>query len=177
MPVTLVTGGARSGKSQHALELAGRFAHRAFIATAEPFDPEMRERIARHRRERDGFATLEEPVDLAGALSRLPAGTEVAVVDCLTVWLGNLAWRREPEPPPTDPEAVDEVRALLEALKSPPCELILVTNELGLGITPENAMARAFRDLAGRLNQQVAARAERVVLLVSGIPWTLKEAA
>ncbi|MHC4481088.1 MAG: bifunctional adenosylcobinamide kinase/adenosylcobinamide-phosphate guanylyltransferase, partial [Planctomycetota bacterium] len=92
--VTLITGGARSGKSRHALELAGGRRARTFVATAEPLDEEMRRRIAEHRRRRGAsFVTLEEPINLAGALASLPEGTEVAVVDCLTVWLGNLFQR------------------------------------------------------------------------------------
>jgi adenosylcobinamide kinase / adenosylcobinamide-phosphate guanylyltransferase len=173
--LTLISGGARSGKSRYALELSARSGRAAFIATAEPFDDEMRDRIQRHREEREGrYFTVEEPVDLAGALDRLPAGTEIAVVDCLTVWLGNLIHRRGDGALSGDPEDFAEVAALLAALDRPPCPLILVTNEVGLGVIPGNALARTFIDLAGRLNQRVAARAQRVVFMISGLPLALK---
>lgn len=172
---TLITGGARSGKSRYALELAARYARPAFIATAEPFDGEMRARIERHREERGPrWSVVEEPVDLAAALKRLPAGTEIAVVECLTSWLGNLIHRHGDAVASREPGGIEEVAAFLASLDRPPCPLVVVTNEVGLGIVPENALARAFADLAGRLNQAVAARAERVVLMVSGLPLVLK---
>lgn len=175
--ITLILGGARSGKSRYALELAERSARKAFIATAEPFDDEMRERIRRHREERgEAYQSFDEPVDLAGALGRLPAGTEVAVVDCLTVWLGNLLHRRG-EDVSGEIGGHPEIGALLAALAAAPCPLILVSNEVGLGIVPANALARRFVDLAGRLNQEIAARADRVVLMVSGLPLYLRGAA
>lgn len=173
--VILVTGGARSGKSRHALALAlARPGPRAFVATAEPMDDEMRSRIECHRRERGSdFATVEVPRDLAGALGRLPAGTSVALVDCLTVWLGNLMARPGAAACGAGAE-LPEVAAFLDALGRPPCDLVVVTNEVGLGIVPDNALAREFRDRAGRLNQAVAARADEVVLVVSGIPMVIK---
>lgn len=174
--LTLVTGGARSGKSRYALGLSEPYARPAFVATAEPFDDEMRARIERHRQERDGrWLVIEEPIDLAGALQRLPAGTEIAVVECLTSWLGNLVHQHgEGTVLSQDPGDLTEVAAFLAALDRPPCPLVLVTNEVGLGIVPENALARTFTDLTGRLNQAVAARAERVVFMVSGLPLALK---
>lgn len=179
--LTFVTGGARSGKSRYALDLALRSARRpAFVATAEPFDDGMSDRIQRHREERGSqFFTVEEPVDLAGALRRLPPETDLAVVDCLTVWLGNLLYRREgqPEPLSADPGDYEEIRNFLGLLNGPHTPLIVVTNEVGMGIISENALARLFTDLSGRLNQEVAARADRVVLMVSGIPMVAKEPA
>jgi len=173
--ISLITGGARSGKSRYALALAGSHARPAFVVTAEAFDDEMRARIERHRRERAGrWLTVEEPIDLAGALERLPADTEIAVVDCLTVWLGNLAHRRGDAVLAEDPGEIEEVTAFLATLERPPCSLVLVTNEVGLGVIPDNALARSFVDLAGRLNQAVAARAQRVVFMVSGLPLALK---
>ena len=170
--VVLVTGGARSGKSRHALDLARRHdGRRAFVATAEPTDDEMRERIRAHREVRgESFVTVEEPLDPGGAIRSLPAGIEVAVVDCLTVWFGNLMHRRpsynEGEPP--------EVQSFLEVVRDPPCDLVIVTNEVGMGIVPVNEAARRFRDLAGTLNQKIAALADRVVLMVSGVPVVVK---
>jgi len=167
--ITFVTGGARSGKSRYALDLAGGYARPAFIATAEPFDDEMRDRIQRHREEREErFFTIEEPVDLAGALRRLPPGTEIAIVDCLTVWLGNLLHRRE------DGEEIEETEAFLEALADVPCPLVVVSNEVGFGGIAMSPMGRTFTDLLGRLNQEVAARADRAVMIVSGLPLFLK---
>ncbi|HEY0513802.1 MAG TPA: bifunctional adenosylcobinamide kinase/adenosylcobinamide-phosphate guanylyltransferase [Thermoanaerobaculia bacterium] len=175
MDVILITGGGRSGKSRHALELAGRRSRKAYVATAEPIDEEMRDRIDRHRQERGaGFLTVEEPMDLAGALRALPPEIEVAVVDCLTVWLGNLSYRARPG---TDLERIGsfpEIAAFLAVLDDPPCDLVLITNELGMGIIPATAEVRAFRDLAGRVNQEAARRAGRVVLMVSGIPLAIK---
>ncbi|HOX07865.1 MAG TPA: bifunctional adenosylcobinamide kinase/adenosylcobinamide-phosphate guanylyltransferase [Planctomycetota bacterium] len=170
--ITLITGGGRSGKSRHAMELAmARPAPRAFIATAEPFDDEMRERIARHRRERAGaFATIEEPVDLAGALGRVPPGTTVALVDCLTIWLANVMHRRG-----EGAREYPEIAAFVAALKAAPCDVIAVTNEVGMGIIPtDSELSRRFRDQAGWLNQAVAQVADEVVLVVSGIPLVLK---
>ncbi len=173
--VTLLTGGARSGKSRHALDLAERHAApRGFLATAEPFDDEMRVRIGAHQRERgDDYVTVEAPVDLAPEVTRAVAkhGLCVVVVDCLTVWLSNLMHHRNVQDASTP---LPEVDALLALLRRPPCDLILVTNELGMGIVPENPLARAFRDRAGWLNQEVARLADEVVLLVSGQPLTVK---
>jgi adenosylcobinamide kinase/adenosylcobinamide-phosphate guanylyltransferase len=169
--VTMLTGGARSGKSRRALELAGaRSGKKAFVATATVTDEEMRERIEKHRAARGAeFLTVEAPVDLAGAIRGLPAEVEVAVVDCLTVWMGNLFHERG------ENGEFPEVAELLAVLEAPPCDLVVVTNELGMGVVPDNAMARRFRDLAGRVNQEVAARAGRVELLVGGLPLVLKD--
>jgi adenosylcobinamide kinase/adenosylcobinamide-phosphate guanylyltransferase len=169
--VTYISGGSRSGKSSRALELARAFTGaKAFIATAQALDREMGERIARHRRERgDEFLTVEEPLDLAAALKRLPAGVEVAVVDCLTLWLSNLLFRHGDQM-----ETCPEMEAFLAALDGPGCALILVSNEVGMGIVPADPLSRRFRDLAGRLNQRVAARADRVLFMVSGLPLVVK---
>ena len=176
--LTLITGGARSGKSRHALEVAEPSTRRAFIATAQPFDDEMRCRIVDHKKERGkAYRTVEEPLDPAAALAALPAGTEVAILDCLTVWLGNLMFRSEHDGSalPTEPGSVREVRDFLECLDAgPDFHLVVVTNELGMGLVPAEPLNRAFRDLAGRLNQEVALRADRVVLMVSGLPLALK---
>lgn len=168
--VTYVTGGARSGKSAYALQLAEPYGLRVFIATAEAFDDEMRVRIDRHRDERaDTFITIEEPLHLDRALASLPEGTGVVLVDCLTVWLGNMMHHLG------DDEAIAaRIDALLEVLEAPPCDVILVSNEVGMGIVPENAMARRFRDLAGTINRRVAERSSRAFLLCSGLPLALK---
>ncbi|MFW5858603.1 MAG: bifunctional adenosylcobinamide kinase/adenosylcobinamide-phosphate guanylyltransferase [Planctomycetota bacterium] len=170
MSVTLITGGARSGKSTHAMMLAATWRHRCFIATAEATDDEMRERIALHQAQRgESWPTIEEPLDLAEALARIPAATEVVLIDCLSVWIGNLLHHRGH----TD-EHYPETWRFLDALRHPPCNLIVVTNEVGMGIVPEHALARRYRDIAGTLNQRVAAIADRVELCVCGLPVTIK---
>jgi adenosylcobinamide kinase/adenosylcobinamide-phosphate guanylyltransferase len=170
--ITLITGGARSGKSLYAQELALQHAApRVFIATALAIDSEMELRISNHREERAGqFATVEEPYNLAAALTRIPKGTSVALIDCLTVWLGNLMYRFG-----NDRAAVTgAIDAFIDKLPYPPCNLIVVTNEVGMGIVPDNAPAREFRDLAGNLNRRVAQRADKVYLCVCGIPVGVK---
>lgn len=170
--VTLITGGARSGKSSFALSLGLQdYSKRVFIATALPVDPEMKERISRHREDRGNrFHTIEEPVDLSKALSRLPNGTDVVVVDCLTVWLGNLYHHFQE----AEEKVRKEIDAFLDHLDHPACDLILVTNEVGWGIVPVNPLARSYRDMAGYLNRCVAGKAKTVHMLCCGIPLTLK---
>jgi adenosylcobinamide kinase/adenosylcobinamide-phosphate guanylyltransferase len=170
--LTLVTGGARSGKSSFAVELAlKRYSRRVFIATALPLDEEMKKRILKHREERgDRFRTIEEPVDLEKALNALPSDTEVAVVDCLTVWLGNFYHHLDED----EVMVRSRMEGFLKTLDRPSCDLILVTNEVGWGIVPENAMARSYRDMLGFLNHRIAEKADHVYLLCCGIPVTLK---
>lgn len=165
-----MTGGARSGKSSFALQLAGKYNERVFVATAEPFDDEMQRRIGMHRNERGNqFHTIEEPLFPERALSRLPAGTDVVLLDCLTVWTGNLMHHLE------DQRAINEqIGRFLDVLSKPPCDLILVSNEVGMGIVPENAMSRQFRDIAGIVNQRVASVASEAWLLCSGLSLRLK---
>jgi adenosylcobinamide kinase/adenosylcobinamide-phosphate guanylyltransferase len=171
--IILITGGARSGKSAHALELANGHAQRIFIATAEAFDDEMRERIARHRDERgDAWETIEAPLDLAAAIEGVHDPSAVIVVDCLTVWLGNLM-HHDAE----FGEAAPILQQTLEAVRyAQAAHVILVTNEVGMSIVPENALARRFRDLAGRVNQRFAAISDQVILTVCGQALTIKRA-
>jgi adenosylcobinamide kinase/adenosylcobinamide-phosphate guanylyltransferase len=171
--VTLLTGGSRSGKSRFAQTLAAPYLKRTFIATAIACDEEMVMRIARHQEERAGaFRTIEAPVRLADAIRSASPGSAAILVDCLTVWTGNLLYERTRGVKPED-----EIGSFLEALRAPPCDLFIVTNEVGMGIVPDNAIAREFRDMAGKLNQQVAAIADTVILMVSGLPLYLKGAA
>jgi len=168
--VTFVTGGARSGKSRYALECAMRRSPRAFIATAIAFDQEMKDRIAAHQAERgDAFHVVEEPTNLAAAVTGLESTTSIALIDCLTVWLGNLMHEHG------DGGDYAEVQAFLEMLDNPPVDLVVVSNEVGMGIIPDNAMSRRYRDLAGSLNQQVARKADTVAFVVSGIPMIIKQ--
>lgn len=164
--LTLVLGGARSGKSRHAEALVTALPPPwAYIATAQALDEEMKARVAEHRARRAaGWQTLEAPRDLAGALAE--AAGQPVLVDCLTLWLTNLILADLPLEP--------EVQRLEEALAQATAPVVLVANEVGLGIVPENALARRFRDEAGRLNQRLAVRAERVVFLVAGLPLTVK---
>ncbi len=169
----VVTGGARSGKSAEAMRLAQPFERRVFIATAEGFDDEMRERIERHRRERgDRWQTVEAPLDLAGAILAVAEPGAAVVVDCLTVWLGNLM-HRDPSTTEGSPPCLEMLAALRRARAA---RVILVTNEIGMGIVPEDSLSRHFRDVAGRLNQDVAAIADRLILMVCGRPLTIGKA-
>jgi adenosylcobinamide kinase / adenosylcobinamide-phosphate guanylyltransferase len=168
--VTLVLGGARSGKSAHAEALIAEHGGApVYVATAEPGDGEMAERIAAHRARRgEAWRTVEAPVALAEAVRSEARAGNAVLVDCLTLWLSNLLFAAR------DVEAeVEDLMAALEGAEGP---VVLVSNEVGLGIVPENALARAFRDHAGRLNQRVAAAADRVVLVTAGLPMTLKPA-
>ena len=169
--VIFISGGARSGKSRYALTRAVNYRIKVFIATAAPCDKEMKARISAHRRDRDkSFVTIEEQTDLAAAIRSLPHGTRVAVIDCLTVWLANLAHLHGPKQ-----KAFKEIADFLAVVAHPPCNLIVVSNEVGLGIVPGNRLSRNFRDIAGRLNQEVAALADEVVFMISGIPMTIKK--
>lgn len=173
MALTLVLGGARSGKTAYAQAQAEALAAATggslvMIATAQAFDAEMQARIEKHRAQRGpAWRTVEAPVDLAGALAAL-APTDIAVVDCLTLWLNNLMMQE------IDPEAA--ATALLAGLRSVSAPVWLVSNEVGLGIVPDNALARRFRDEAGRLHSRLAAVADRAVMVVAGLPMILKGA-
>jgi adenosylcobinamide kinase/adenosylcobinamide-phosphate guanylyltransferase len=170
-PVTLVLGGARSGKSAHAERLVlGRGLRPVYIATAEAHDQEMGERIARHRADRAGrgWITVEEPLDLPGVIGREAADGRAILVDCLTLWLSNLMMADEP--------LAERQDALLAVLGEAACPVVLVSNEVGLGLVPETPLGRAFRDAQGRLNQAVAARADRVLFVAAGLSLTLKPA-
>ena len=166
----LILGGARSGKPAHALARAEAAAPaRVYVATAQAWDDEMADRIARHKAERGaGWRTVEAPLDLAGPLAGVRPG-EAVLIDCLTLWLSNLMGAER------DIEA--ETAALLAAISSCPAPVFLVSNEVGLGLVPETPLGRAFRDHQGRLNQQVAAAAERVTFVAAGLPLTLKPGA
>jgi adenosylcobinamide kinase/adenosylcobinamide-phosphate guanylyltransferase len=166
----LVGGGARSGKSRFALGYAEKLGQqRVFIATAEAGDEEMHARIRRHRDERGArFRTLEEPLDLPRAL-RDAGAAEVVVIDCLTLWLANRLLRDGEES-----AAANGIRALVEALTHRRCHTVVVSNEVGLGLVPESALGRSFRDLAGSMHQQLAASADEVYLAAMGMVLRLR---
>ncbi|WP_367065575.1 bifunctional adenosylcobinamide kinase/adenosylcobinamide-phosphate guanylyltransferase [Oryzisolibacter sp. LB2S] len=205
----LILGGQKSGKSRRAEMLAREWlaqspAHRAvLIATGQAWDDEMRQRIARHQRERaervPGMLTLEEPRDLAGVLARVSSPQALVVVDCLTLWLTNwlmpaaqdvhplppgegrgegrptIAGRTEYEPNrPPAPDWQAQAALFLEAIRQSSGPVVLVGNEIGLGVIPLGREVRAFVDALGGLNQQVAAACERVTLMAAGLPLTLK---
>lgn len=170
--IELILGGARSGKSALALaRAAASGCPVVWLATATAGDAEMVARIARHRAERPAhWVTVEEPLHLAEALSRHASAEICVVVDCLTLWLSNLLLA-------DDAELFErETARLLDAVSALPGHILFVANEVGLGIVPDNALSRRFRDEAGRFNQAVAARAERVAFVAAGLPLWLKGA-
>lgn len=168
---TLVIGGCRSGKSRYALEIGEKIAgRRFFIATSVPQDAEMEERVRRHRTERgEGWKTVEVPVRLPEAVIEAGRHAGVLLVDCVTLWISNLLLEELPEH-----EILSRVEQLVRSLRDSPCPVIVVTNEVGAGIVPENALARKFRDIVGSANRMLAAASDRVVLVVAGIPLTVK---
>lgn len=165
--LTLVLGGARSGKSRHAETLIEALPPPwTYIATAQAYDEEMRARIAEHRARRSqDWLTVDAPLALPEAMRAVPAGRPM-LVDCLTLWLTNLILAER--------DTAAAGRELVAACAAASAPLVLVSNEVGLGIVPENALARRFRDEAGRLHQSLAARAGRVVFMVAGLPMQVK---
>jgi adenosylcobinamide kinase / adenosylcobinamide-phosphate guanylyltransferase len=165
--LTLVIGGARSGKSGFAERLiVGSGRPRRYIATAEAWDDEMRDRIARHRRDRTGnWTTVEAPLTLAAALADA-ALDEAVLIDCATLWLTNHLL--------ADHDLAAETDRLVTATARCPAPVVIVSNETGWGIVPENPLARRFRDEQGRLNQRLAAEAQLVVTVIAGLPMVLK---
>lgn len=167
----LVIGGCRSGKSSHALELAEKISgKRSFLATCVPYDDEMKERVSHHQqgRSRD-WITIEAPVALSEAIMEHAATSSVVLVDCLTLWINNLMMKNIRKE-----EMALEVQQLARSIQDAPCTVILVSNEVGAGIVPENPLARIFRDTAGLVNQKVAAAANKVIWMVAGIPVSIK---
>ncbi|MDQ0320681.1 adenosylcobinamide kinase/adenosylcobinamide-phosphate guanylyltransferase [Pararhizobium capsulatum DSM 1112] len=164
----LVLGGARSGKSAFAEDLVAESGlERHYIATGRAWDDEMRERIAAHRTQRgEGWTTHEEPLDLVGRLAEIDAPGCVVLVDCLTLWVTNLMLDERDIPV--------EFARLVDLLSCLEARVVFVSNEVGLGIVPENRMARDFRDHAGRLHQSVAARCVEVYFIAAGLPLKMK---
>jgi len=172
----LILGGVRAGKSAFAVsrarELGGRV---VFVATAEPGDAEMADRIARHRAERPpGWRTEEAPLDLPAVLADLPGHADVVIVDCLNLWVANLLHK---SPDLSDVELERQAAELAAASSRPPFSLILVSNEVGWGVHPETALGRRFRDALGRVNQAAARAADDVILMVAGCPLVVKPSA
>ena len=164
----LVLGGARSGKSGFSEALVRSSGlERHYVATGRAFDEEMRDRISRHQADRgDGWTTHEEPLDLVGTLQRIDAPDRAILVDCLTLWVTNLMMDGR--------DIAAEAQALADWLPRASARLVLVSNEVGLGIVPEHRMAREFRDHAGRLHQLVAATVPEVYFIAAGLPLKMK---
>ncbi|MDH4162519.1 MAG: bifunctional adenosylcobinamide kinase/adenosylcobinamide-phosphate guanylyltransferase [Nitrospirota bacterium] len=166
-----ITGGARSGKSAFAEKLAGEITgKRAYLATAQALDAEMVERIEHHRKRRGGaWDTFEEPLAIAELVGKLAGRYSVVLLDCLTLWLSNVMARRS-----KDDEVRESIDELAAALRSHDGTLLVVSNEVGLGIVPDNALVRRFRDLAGIMNQRVAAAADEAYFVAAGLPVKIK---
>jgi len=167
----LVIGGCRSGKSSHALYLAEQIAgQKIFIASCMPQDKEMEHRVLRHRQQRStAWETLEVPILIPEAIQKNGSKGHVILVDCLTLWINNLILNDD------KPENIDNhIQKLTQSIEKVECPLILVSNEVGTGIVPENKLARLFRDITGFANQKVAACVDRVIWMVAGIPVKIK---
>ena len=172
--IALVIGGCRSGKSRYALEIAEQInsSHQIFIATCQPRDDEMRQRVQQHRQQRGSrWHTVEEPLQLPTAIAAHQAPDTTVVVDCLTLWISNLLLRYAESRPD---EVAARIERLVSTLQDAGEPVILVSNEVGAGVVPENKLARMFRDAAGLLNQRVAAVAASVTWMVAGIPVKIK---
>ena len=172
MTTILVTGGARSGKSDFAIRKCYDFSgKKAFLATAEALDEEMRRRVQSHQKSRGpDWVTIEEPVEISGSLKKAQEAYGVVLLDCITLWVSNLLTRVSLGEE-TVKERIEELVTLLPSLK---CNLLVVTNEVGMGIVPEYPLVRTFRDLAGLANRRVAGVADEAYLMVSGLPLRLK---
>lgn len=169
--IILITGGARSRKSRYAEQRTAAFGgRRLYLATAEAKDVEMAQRIAEHKKRRgEEWAIVEEPMSLTETLLAQRGQTDCVLVDCLTIWLSNLLLQRDAQ------AAVKKVEELAETLPQLDFHVVLVTNEVGWGIVPDNPLAREFRDLAGWANQRVAHMANEVILMVAGMPMIVKK--
>jgi adenosylcobinamide kinase / adenosylcobinamide-phosphate guanylyltransferase len=170
--LTLITGPARSGKTRLAVQWAHTYPQpRAYIATAQNLDQEMDERIRKHKEERkSAFLTFEEPLSLTPCLKEITGNFSIVLVDCLTLWVSNLLGESG-----KDGRYVRQTTAdFLDLLKTLETPMILIGNEVGWGIVPDNPLARTFRDVSGRLNQEIAGIADQVILMVAGIPLVVK---
>ncbi|KAA0257842.1 bifunctional adenosylcobinamide kinase/adenosylcobinamide-phosphate guanylyltransferase [Deferribacter autotrophicus] len=165
--VTLITGGIKSGKTSYAIKLALTYEKRIYLATAEPFDEEMKKKIERHRAERENrFDTIEEPVEIVKVLGSIK-DCDVVVLDCLTTWVNNLMYYKR--------DVDNYFKELTNLLPEISYNLIIITNEVGLGIVPAGQETRRYVNFLGIINQKVAAVANNCILMVSGIPVKIKE--
>ena len=170
--VTLILGGARSGKSRLSQQLGESVpGKRLFVATAQPLDDEMKQRIEGHRIARGkNWKTVEEPIEISKVILENGKGYGLILIDCLTVWISNLLERFEGN----GEMVLEEVRRLEGSIGESDVRFIIVSNEVGMGIVPDNKLARQFRDLLGTINQRMAGLSDRVILMVSGVPMVLK---
>ncbi len=168
----LITGGAKSGKSRIALDICNKMGKKLiFLATAQAFDKEMEERISRHQEERGTeWSTIEEPVDIIAAISKSDNQDTVILFDCFTLWLNNLYMLYKNNPGQIERE-IDKFISMLPCLKG---AIVVVSNETGMGIVPDNVLSRRYRDDAGRANQKIARVADKVITVISGLPLFLK---
>lgn len=167
----LVIGGCRSGKSSHALHLAEQIpGQKIFIATCIPRDKEMEERVLHHQKQRSSaWKTIEEPFFIPEAINKHSLKGNVILIDCLTLWINNLILNDD------QPENIDNhIQKLTQSIEKAECPVILVSNEVGTGIVPENKLARLFRDITGFANQKIAACVDQVIWMVAGIPVKIK---
>jgi len=174
--VTLVLGGAQSGKSYYAQQLASHFERVAFIATARCADAEMRRKIGRHRRERPAaWRTIEAPLDLEKAVRAASRESEVVLIDCLTVYVDNVMSARRKSRSKSRSNSEEYANAVCEAIRTAEASVIVVSNEVGSGVVPPYRSGRAYRDFLGQMNQKVAQISDLVILMVAGVPMTVKE--
>ncbi len=168
----LVIGGARSGKSRLAERIAAEYPPVVYVATAEPRDEEMTDRIGRHRERRPAdWRTIEVPRDLAAAIASHGTTAGTMLIECVTLWVSNVLLE---SPRPSATEILQQVNAAIDAARRATADFVWVTNEVGSGIVPENALAREFRDVLGEANERLAAAADHVLLCVAGIALKLK---
>ena len=168
----LIGGGARSGKSSFAQKMAEELpGRRAYLATAQALDQEMEKRIAKHQADRgtNWHTTIEEPLELTGCLQQTSADFDIILVDCITLWLSNMMGRND-----SDQQILQAIDALADSLNLLPATIILVSNEVGLGLVPEHPLGRRFRDLAGLANQRLAKACREVYFTIWGLPQKLK---
>ena len=170
--IIFIIGGCRSGKSTYALQTAEKIpgGRKIFIATCVPQDDEMKQRVARHQRERSqNWVAVEEPLNLPEAILQNSPRADVILIDCLTLWVSNLLMKTDDEK-----KLADIISQLIDALEKATCPIVLVSNEVGTGIVPENKLARQYRDIIGLANQAVAKTAGKVIWMVAGIPVIVK---
>ncbi len=169
--ITYICGGARSGKSTFALSIAKKQKGKiAFIATCEPKDREMKERIVLHKASRPKcWQTFEEPRDITSVLNKIGPKFKTIIIDCVTLWITNLMVKNN-----KNTSVETKMKIILNTIKRIDADCIIVTNEVGLGIVPNNKMAREFRDISGRINQMIAQRSVTAYFMASGIPWRIK---
>lgn len=171
--ITLILGGARSGKSSYALSLARRYKKVAFIATCQGLDKEMRERIKLHKETRPKhWDTFEEPVELTKLLKKMNNSFDCIIIDCLTLLVSNLILAAN-----SQKQVIEKIQESLLVLNKKRARIIFVSNEVGLGLVPANKLGRDFRDIAGKVNQLVAHQADEVFFMVAGLPLNMKRKA